>query len=630
MTPRRIYTITLVAGVSLLLLTAWLLAGCGQDEYLPTSPATGVPLETEKADPDTFLLRAYGADSVFLAGSMNGWATNDPAYEFTDLGDGYSWQLIVELPAGLNLYKFILWDGAEATWLSDPAAVEIVPDGIHGDPAYWNGVRGRVIPEVTPLASPPLRNELVIYEIAPNDFSPAQTFTGIIAGLTSGPNLVDLGINAIELMPVTVPSYNGWGYDTVMYFAPNPNYGWPSTFATMVNTAHSHGIAVILDMVLNHAAGSCPLRQLDTFSGSYDFTTTEANPWGLVELNWTNPALRDYILDAVCHWVNAFKVDGFRFDYTGGEPYSTWIWLKDELRARYPGLLLIAEDYNYVANSVTHGYDAQWGGNHTDGWGGGGNNFNQVMITILTELGFSTRGITTPSVGAFGTAYNNMWAAANVIGANDQYLGAAPGDGFSDVKYLESHDENRLVWFVDTIGSAGAQTVGGLTKAFLGGLVQMTTVGIPMLYNGQEIGSGEFRPASPTTYQIDWAGGDDDLRAAFKHLIALRLRSPALKSENTFFQWRSGNTDQVERTLVYWRGESTFANDATVVVACNFDHIDHAWTVPFPTDGVWHLLHPVSGAWEAQTVSGGGRYLNLPASTGNLWVKYDGLTGVPE
>ena len=621
-----------VCGLLLVLSLGLVLSACQHEQPLiPSEPLN--PQEIAKADPDTFLLRAYGATEVYLSGTVNGWATSDPAYQFTDLGDGYSWQLITTLPAGLNFYKFVLYDGGPGeTWLTDPAAVEVIYDGIHGDPAYWNGVRGRPVTTPQSLPAPPERNKLVIYEIAINDFSATQTFTGVISGLTSGPNLVDLGINAIELMPVTVPSYNGWGYDPVLYFAPNASYGWPSTFASLVDAAHAQGIAVILDMVLNHAAGSNPLRQLDDFSGSYDFTTTESNPWGMVELNYGNDALRAHILEAVCLWVDRYKVDGFRFDYIAGESYTTWIWLKNELRARYPDLLLIAEDYNYAGggNSIIFGYDAQWGGNHTDGWGGGGNNFLQVMITILTENGYSSRGQYTPSVGAFGTAYNNMWAAANVVGGNDQYTGGAPGDGFSDVKFLETHDDNRLVWAVDNTGSAGAQSIGGLAKSHLGAVVLMTTVGIPMLYNGQEIGSDEYRPADPTIYQIDWVNGEDDLRSAYRNLIRLRLRHDALCSENTFFQWRSGNTDQVERTLVYWRGETGVAEDAEVVIACNFDHDDHTWTIPFPADGEWLRLHPVQGSWQSETVSGGGMNLTMGASTALLWVKADGVTGVPE
>jgi len=623
----RIVTITVLYLIGL---SACLILGaCEQRD--PVDPVGTEGAAIQKDYTDTFLLRAYDTDSVFVTSVYNGWQTADPDWRLTSLGDDYTWRLITEMPGGLFFYKYVLHRDGVETWLTDPAAVEINGTGAPPDPAYWNGVRGRTFTTPQPLAEPPDRTKLVIYEIAPNDFSAIQTFTGIYAGLTSGPNLVDLGVNAIELMPVTAPSYNGWGYDPILYFAPNPSYGWPSTFALMVDAAHSHGIAVILDMVLNHSAGSNPLRQLDDLVGEYNFTTDEPNPWGMVELNWNNPALREHILDALCLWVDRYKVDGFRFDYIGGEPYSTWIWLRQQLEARYPDLLLIAEDFNYPngGNAVTNGYDAQWGGNHTDGWGGGGNNFNQVMITALTERGFCTRGQTVPSVGAFGFAYRNMWAVANVVGGNDQYAGGVPGDGFSDVKYLESHDENRLVWAVDTYGSAGAQAVGGLTKAHLGAVIQMTTVGIPMLYNGQEIGSGEYRPASPTTYLIDWLNGDADLRAAYKILIDLRLTAPALASENIFFHWRDGLQDHLDMTLCYWRGETGVAADAEIVVAANFDHEDHAWDVQFPSDGLWELLDPVAGTWTEVTVSEGQLYQTIPASTARLWRVFDDVTAVP-
>ena len=357
-------------------------------------------------------------------------------------------------------------------------------------------------------------------------------------------------------------------------------------------------------------------------------TTTESNPWGLVELNWTEPVLREHILGSLCHWVDAYNVDGFRFDYIGGEPYSTWQWIRNELVAKYPDILLIAEDFGYPANSVTYGFDAQWGGNHTDGWGGGGNNFNQVMITALTENGFAWRGSVTPSVGSFGPAYNNMWAVANVISGNSNYFW--PGGGFQDVKFLESHDENRVVWSVDNIGSVGAQAVGGIRKAHLGAVVSLTSIGIPMLYNGQEIGSDEYRPEGTTTYKINWNGGDDGLRLTYKRMIEFRLNHPALGSENIFFHWRGGNIDQTEYTMVYWRGSTTVDTQAEIVVACNFDHLDHTWDVPFPEAGTWVLFDAAAGNMRTVDVPAPTQTMTVPASTAYIWFKEDGVTGVPD
>jgi len=582
-----------------------------------------------KVRTDTFILKAYALDSVHLAGSANGWATQDPAWAFTLQPDGHTWRLIKEVPDGLLYYKFVIRAGGQMAWLTDPSAVEVANDGSSGSPAYWNGVRGRSYTTPRDLPEPVDRSRLVIYEININDFSATETFAGTIGGLTSNANLQNLGVNAIELMPVSAPSYDGWGYDPVLQAAPNPAFGWPSTFALLVDNAHARGMAVILDVVLNHMAGSAPLRQLDDFTGRNDFTTTEANPWGLVELNWTNTALREHILEAVSHWVTAYKVDGFRFDYIGGEPYGTWLWLRQQLEARFPDLLLIAEDYNTPANAVTYGYGAQWGGCHTDPWGGGGNNFNQVMITVLSERGFAWRGELVPTVGAFGPAYNNMWAVANVVSANSNYAGAAPGDGFSDIKYLESHDENRVVWAVDELGSTGAQAVGGLRKSALGAVVNFTGVGIPMIYNGQEIGSGEYRPAGTSQYKIDWSGGDAVLRQGYRTLIDLRLTHPALATENVFFHWRDGGLDQTQYTLTYWRGTTGVESAAEIVVACNFDHADHAWNVPFPAAGTWLKYDVAAGTVEVVPLATATPTLTVPASTGWIFVREGGLSYVP-
>ena len=599
------------------------LAGCGR-EQMPVAPvpATG---ELAKVRTDTFVLVAPGLDSVHVAGSMNGWADQDPAWAMTLQPDNITWRLIKTVSGSLYYYKFVMRSGGQSAWITDPRATEVTPDGFGG----LNGLQGRVVTPPQPLALPVDRSRLVIYEMSLNDFSASGTFAGAIAGLTSGPDLADLGVNAIELMPVTAPSYNGWGYDPAAQFAPNPSFGTPATFGLLVDAAHAQGMAVILDAVVNHMAGSAALRQIDTFTGTNTFTTSESNPWGLVELNWTNPYLKDHILESLSHWVTTYKVDGFRFDYVGGEPYSTWIWLRSELLARHPDLILIGEDFGYPANSVTYGYDAQWGGNHTDAWGGGGNNFCQVLATALNMNGFAWRGELTTSIGAFGVPFNNMWAVANVISPNSNYAGAAPGDGFSDVKFLESHDENRVVWSVDALGSTAAQAQGGLHRAHLGAVISLTSVGIPMLYNGQEIGAGEYRPEGTAIQKIDWAGGDPGLRQTYEFLIKQRLTLPALATEHVHFPWRAGNVDNTDFTLTYTRG--TTADPATheVLVAANFDVQDHTWTVPFPTIGEWVKFDPVAGNLEPFFVPTTGQVVTVPAGTALVWYREDGTTGVP-
>ena len=601
----------------------------------PPSMAPEVEAEDgfNKVRTDTFILVAPGLDSVHVAGTANGWNNNDPAWALTLQPDNMTWQLIKEVPDGLAYFKFVMRKGALLEWVTDPRATEVIPDGIHGDPGYWNSLKGRTFNTPAALSQPIDRSRLVIYELSLNDFSATGSFAGALAGLTASADLADLGVNAIELMPATAPSYNGWGYDPVLQFAPSPHFGTPVTFAALVEAAHAQGMAVILDSVINHMAGSAPLRQIDTFTGVNTFTTTESNPWGLVELNWTNPYLKEHILESLSHWVTAYNVDGFRFDYIGGEPYSTWIWLRTELLARHPDLLLIGEDFNYPANSVTFGYGAQWGGNHTDNWGGpagnSGNNFCQVLATALNHNGFAWRGQLSPSIGAFGSVYNNMWALANVISPNSNYAGGAPGDGFSDVKFLESHDENRVVWSVDALGSTAAQGQGGLQRAKLGAVISLTSVGIPMLYNGQEIGAGEYRPEGTSIQKINWAAGDQALRRTYKFLIDKRLNLPALATENIAFQWRPNNTDNSEFTLVYSRGTTAVSSQHEVLVAANFDSVGHTWDLSFPTVGAWVKFDALNGYLEPVFISTTAQTVTVPGGSALVWFKADGSTGVP-
>jgi hypothetical protein len=151
-----------------------------------------------------------------------------------------------------------------------------------------------------------------------------------------------------------------------------------------------------------------------------------------------------------------------------------------------------------------------------------------------------------------------------------------------------------------------------------------------MLYNGQEIGSGEYRPNGTSTYKINWAAGDTSLRQAYRRLIDLRLTRPALRTEHVFFPWRAGNLDQTEYTLTYWRGTTGIGSAAEVVVACNFDSNAHTWNVSFPSSGNWVKFDLGADNVEMEIITGASRPTTLPASTALLWLKADGSSGVPQ
>jgi maltooligosyltrehalose trehalohydrolase len=203
-------------------------------------------------------------------------------------------------------YAYVL-DGKDP--LPDPAS-RFQPDGVHGssqvvDPStfIWTDDRWQ----------PPPPRDITVYELHLGTFSPEGTFDGARARL---PYLRDLGVTAIELMPVAdFGGARNWGYDGVALFAPSRVYGTPDAFRRFVDAAHAHGLAVILDVVYNHLGPEG--AYIHAFSPAY-FTDRHQNPWGTA-INLDGPSsavVRRFILDNACSWVREYHLDGLRLDAT--------------------------------------------------------------------------------------------------------------------------------------------------------------------------------------------------------------------------------------------------------------------------------------------------------------------------
>ena len=173
--------------------------------------------------------------------------------------------------------------------------------------------------------TPPAKDDLIIYELLVRDFVAAHDFKTIRDTLDY---LDRLGVNAIEFLPVNEFEGNSsWGYNPSMYFAVDKYYGTADSFKELIDSCHGRGIAVIMDMVLNHAYGSNPLVRM-YFSSSTNEPSAN-NPWFNVkaphtafswgyDFNHQSYATQEFV-DSVCHyWISEFKVDGFRFDFTKG------------------------------------------------------------------------------------------------------------------------------------------------------------------------------------------------------------------------------------------------------------------------------------------------------------------------
>ena len=197
-------------------------------------------------------------------------------------------------------YWFVV-DGRE---LPDPAT-RWQPGGLRGPSRLF-------VPQAPqPLARAPDLQHLVIYEMHVGTFSTAGTFASAIPHL---PRLAELGVNAIELMPVAeFPGRRGWGYDGVYISSAQSSYGGPAGLQTLVDAAHVHGLAVILDVVYNHV-GVSGLDALTAF-GPY-FTANYGTPWGRA-MNYDDEfcdPVREWVLQSAEGWIRDYGIDGLRLD----------------------------------------------------------------------------------------------------------------------------------------------------------------------------------------------------------------------------------------------------------------------------------------------------------------------------
>jgi len=199
-------------------------------------------------------------------------------------------------------YKFAINGDDEKP---DPAS-KAQHEGVHGPSAVvdldyeWTDQQWKNLP----------LQDYIIYELHVGAFTPQRTFAGVVEKLDY---LLDLGINAIEIMPVAqFPGERNWGYDGVYPFATQISYGGPSGFQQLVDACHSKGIAVILDVVYNHMG---PEGNYLSLFGPY-FTDKYQTPWGQA-LNFDDDysdEVRNFFLQNALMWLRDFHIDALRLD----------------------------------------------------------------------------------------------------------------------------------------------------------------------------------------------------------------------------------------------------------------------------------------------------------------------------
>jgi len=403
--------------------------------------------------------------------------------------------------------------------------------------------------------------DAVVYEVFPRAFSPEGNLAGVTARLDQ---LRELGVSVLWLMPVHEIGLKGRKgslgspYAVRDYYSLNPAYGQPEDLQRLVRESHARGLRVILDVVMNHTAWDSPLLQRPGFH-TRDAQGRVVSPepdWSdVADLDYGNPAVRAYMLHVMRHWLHAYDLDGFRCDVAWLVPTDFWEQARLELEQLKPGLFLLAEADEPAL--VRQAFDADYA------W---------------------------PFFHALNDVVWGLRPASALRGEWEREQGRRP-PGALRLRFSDNHDERRAA---SRLGERAALAAAALN---------FTLDGIPLLYNGQEIGdtAESGAPALFERLPIFWGmeSRRPDVRPFFRDLIALRAASPALRRGSV--EWL--DSDDPARVLSYVRR----AEGQELLIALNFSNRPFGGAVSAPgqgwTERAWRAgAAPADGASPARLV----------------------------
>ncbi|MDR0892930.1 MAG: alpha-amylase [Mediterranea sp.] len=468
------------------------------------------------------------------------------------------------------------------------------------------------------------KHNLLIYELLLRDFTSTGDLTGAMAKLDY---LQTLGVNAIELMPVQEFDGNdSWGYNPCFYFAMDKAYGTPTMYKQFVDACHQRGMAVILDVVYNHATGNNPLAKL-YWNATANKPAAE-NPWFNVDaphpysvycdFNHESPLVRAFVKRNLQYLLREYKVDGFRFDMAKGFTQQS---SNESTAGNYDQSRVdILSDY---ANAVTEA------------------NPNAVVILELfaeqrEEKAYGEKGIlmwrnlnNAYCQTAMGWKENSAFTALTTWGT-DMPEGAWVG-------YMESHDEERCAYKQKTWGH-GDLLLGDLktrmSQLEANAAFFFTVSGPKMVWQFGELGYDYSINSDPNgvapadsedgTYRtarkpIRWDYFDDTYRkglyTTYSRLMALRASHPRLFGQEAFKSWKVGDSD--------WDG-GRFITLETVdgqklVVVGNFTNAPITSSVEFPSSGTWYEFTASDVAIDITSP----QTLTIPANSYRLFTSFE-------
>ncbi len=529
----------------------------------------------------SFRVWAPNASAVSVVGEFNDWKPDAHPLEKRERG---VWERVVPEAKTGQQYQFHLENGEQRLTKNDPYAREIhhgTGKGVIYDDATFQWK--------SPDNVLPNWNEMVLYEIHIGTFRAAAgrkvgTFDGVIEQL---PYLKSLGITALEIMPpMAFPMETSWGYGLTNPFAVESSYGGPDAFKRLIDAAHLEGIGIIVDFVINHfGPENLDLWQFDGWSennkgGIYFYNDQRAwTPWGENRPDYGRGEVREYLRDSAMLWLDQFHVDGLRFDATlyvrnlpgsdgkAGKDLpdgqSLLRWMNGEIKRLFPKTILIAEDIQrdpVITKPIAdggYGFDSQWDPA-----------FNWPVRNVVV---------------AVEDQHRSMQFIAEAI------LFRYNADAIQRIIYSESHDtvangQARLPQEID--GGDSASYYARKRSTLAAGLM-LTSPGIPMLFEGQEIlEDGWFREGVP----IDWSKLKSfrGINRLYRDLVQLRRNAFGNTRGLTGPYATVHHVNEEQKVVAFHRWLAHGPKDDVIVLASfTTQSFEEGYRIGLPSGGRW-------------------------------------------
>jgi 1,4-alpha-glucan branching enzyme len=622
-------------------------------EAIPSGLEDGINYNNSDATKATLVLDAPLKDFVYVAGSFNNWQPNSNYSMKKDPASGKFWLELSGLTSGTK-YTYQYWVVDATPIANSPAIVKTadpystlvlspfddpsIPALSYPDlPSYPTGQER----EVTVLQTgqtpyswsasttnfvKPDKEKLVVYELLVRDFDAHRNFQDIINRIDYFKNL---HINAIELLPVMEFEGNeSWGYNTSFHMALDKFYGTSEKLKELIDKCHQNGIAVILDVALNHAFGRNPMVRMWMNDPDVDgwgspsvenpyFNTVAKHSYSVGEdFNHQQPRTQNYVHRVIKHWIEEYKIDGFRWDLTKG--FTQECTANDEnctngYRADRVAVLKSYADYSWSLDPTHYtifehlGTDAeeqQWANyriNETPSkgvmlWGKMTNEYNELSMgytSNIVRMNSSSRGFT-----------------------NYRLMG-----------YAESHDEERLMYKNLQYGNSSntSHNVKNLNTALSRmsaiGAVSLLVPGPKMIWHFGELGyddsiftcnNGTVNTSTDvssgdckldTKPQNQWTNNwlDNDNRnkiyADWSKMIKLKTEEPVFSGTVTMV-----NSSSLSQNIKITNASLPNNSLKDVLIAANFDVTTQNVATGFPYPGEWYNLMDNS-VWNVTNVN---------------------------